>query len=36
MAVVTVEKALQLWDEALQTKVHKIEIIDVKVTKGYV
>ena len=36
MAVVTVEKALQLWDEALQTQVHKVETIDVKAAKGYV
>ena len=36
MAVVTVEEALQLWDEALQTKVHKIETIGVKAAKGYV
>ena len=36
MAVVTVEKALQLWDEALQIKVHKIETIAVKAAKGYV
>ena len=36
MAVVTVEEALQLWDEALQTQVHKVETIDVKAAKGYV
>ena len=36
MAVVTVEKALQLWDEALQTQVHKVETIAVKAAKGYV
>ena len=36
MIVVTVEKALRLWDEALQTKVHKVETIDVKNAKGYV
>ena len=36
MIVVTVEKALRLWDEALQTKVHKVETIDVKDAKGYV
>ena len=36
MAVVTVEKALQLWDEALQTQVHKTKIIAVKAAKGYV
>ena len=36
MAVVTVEEALQLWDEALQTQVHKVEMIDVKAAKGYV
>ena len=36
MAVVTVEKALQLWDEALQTQVHKVETIAVKTAKGYV
>lgn len=30
MAVVTVEKALQLWDEALQTQVHKVETKDNK------
>lgn len=35
MAVVTVEKA-QLWDEALQTQVHKVETIAVKAAKGYV
>ena len=29
MAVVTVEKALRLWDEALQTQVHKTETIAV-------
>ena len=36
MAVVTVEKALQLWDEALQTQVHKTKTIAVKAAKGYV
>ena len=36
MAVVTVEEALRLWDEALQTQVHKVETIDVKTAKGYV
>ena len=36
MIVVTVEKALQLWDEALQTKVHNVETINVKDAKGYV
>nr|WP_252894489.1 hypothetical protein [Veillonella denticariosi] len=36
MAVVTVEEALQLWDEALQTQVHKVETIDVQAAKGYV
>lgn len=36
MAVVTVEKALQLWDEALQTQVHKTETIAIKAAKGYV
>ena len=36
MAVVTVEKALRLWDEALQTQVHKTETIAVKAAKGYV
>ena len=36
MAVVTVEKALQLWDEALQIQVHKTETIAVKAAKGYV
>ena len=36
MAVVTVEKALQLWDEALQSQVHKTETIAVKAAKGYV
>ena len=36
MAVVTVEEALRLWDEALQTQVHKVETIDVKFAKGYV
>ena len=36
MAVVTVEEALRLWDEALQGQVHKVEMIDVKRGKGYV
>ena len=32
MAVVTVEEALQLWEEeALDTQVYKVEMIDVRV-----
>ena len=33
MAVVTVEKALQLWDEALQTQVHKVKRLQLRLRR---
>ena len=36
MAVVTVEEALQLWEEGLRYASYKVEMIDVKSAKGYV